>query len=137
VPTDVFRERIAEMLASDTWVVDGNYSQVRDIVWQHADTIIWLDFSLSLILLRLLRRTIGRVFLRRELWNGNRERFITQFFSRDSLFLWAINNYHRRRREYPQIFARPEFAGLTIIHLTSPRRVRRWVAALTKPSVPT
>ena len=40
---DVFRERTAQALSGDEWVVDGNYSEVRDIVWRRTDTVVWLD----------------------------------------------------------------------------------------------
>ena len=81
--TDVLRERVSAALPDDGWVVDGNYSAVRDIIWPQADTVVWLDYSLPLILARLTRRTFVRVASRVELWNGNRERLLTQFFTRD------------------------------------------------------
>jgi adenylate kinase family enzyme len=87
--TDVFRERIARALGGDAWVADGNYGQVRDIAWARADTIVWLDFTLPVILPRLIRRTWRRLITQEELWNGNRERWIHQF-RRDSLVVWAI-----------------------------------------------
>jgi len=47
-PIDVFRKRVEQSLSGNSWVVDGNYSKVRDIVWSRADTVIWLDYPLPL-----------------------------------------------------------------------------------------
>jgi adenylate kinase family enzyme len=38
------------------WVVDGNYSKAQHVIWPRADTLIWLDYPLLLILRRLLAR---------------------------------------------------------------------------------
>ena len=127
-PPDVLRERVAQAISGDRWVVDGN--MVRELVWQRADTLIWLDYALPLILWRLLRRTIWRTTRHPELWNGNRETWRGAFFSRDSLFMWAFKLHKRRRREYPLLFAEPEYANLTIIHFRSPRATERWLASL-------
>lgn len=132
-PTQVFRERVQKAVTHERWVMDGNYGVVRDITWPAADTVVWLDYPLPIILWRLMRRTLRRVFLHEELWNGNRERFATQFLTRDSLFLWLFKTYWRRRREYPELLARPEYAHLTLIHLRSPREAQRWLAARVHP----
>jgi adenylate kinase family enzyme len=110
--------------------VDGNYHIIRDLVWPRADTIIWLDYPLPLILWRLSRRTIWRITRQPELWNGNRETWRGTFFSRDSLFIWVFKTYKRRRRKYPELFARPEYAHLAIAHFHSPRATQRWLASL-------
>lgn len=133
VPDDVFQERAGRALDGDRWVVDGNYSKVRDIVWRRADTVVWLDYALPLILWRLLWRTLDRIVTRQELWGKNRERLWTQFFTRDSLFLWACQTYPRRRREYPALLARPEYAHLAVVRLRSPRAACDWLDSLTGP----
>ena len=40
LPIDEFRNQLALALPEDAWVVDGNYSKVRDIIWERADTIV-------------------------------------------------------------------------------------------------
>ena len=129
-PTDLFRERVTRALSGEAWVTDGNYSAVRDIVWSRADTIVWLDYSLPTILYRLTRRTFRRAFTREELWSGNKERILTQFLSRDSIFLWALKTYRRRRREYPELLSSPEHTHLHLIHLHSPPQERRFLLSL-------
>lgn len=129
-PPDVFRERAAAALAGESWVVDGNYGKVRDIVWKRADTLVWLDYPLLLVLWRLLRRTIRRIRSQELLWGTNRESWRDQFISRHSLFLWVLKAQPRHRRDYPVLLARPEYRHLRCIRLTSPRAAQHWLESL-------
>ncbi len=125
-PDEIFRERVSTAIAGDEWVVDGNYSKARDLVWDRAEAVVWLDLPLRTILWRWLRRTSRRVARREELWSGNRERLSTQLFSRESLLWWILSTYRRRRREYPVLLAaRPE---LVAVRLRSARDAERWLA---------
>lgn len=124
---DVFRSRVDAAVASDDWVADGNYSAVRDLLWARADTLIWLDYALPVILARLTRRTLARIVNRQELWNGNRERFANAFLSRESIFLWLLGSYRRLRREYPLLLSQPEYAHLSVVRLRSPREAAAWL----------
>jgi adenylate kinase family enzyme len=125
----VFRERTAQALSGDAWATDGNYSTVRDIVWARADTVVWLDYSLPVILGRVTWRTVRRSVTQEELWGGNRERLRQSFLSRGSIIWWALHTYRRRQREYPLLFGQPQHAHLEIVHLRSPRATRRWLNA--------
>src|SRR5205085_10649656 len=68
-PLEEFRASVAEATAGDGWVVDGGYERkLGRIVLDRADTIVWLDLPLPVILGRLLRRTLRRIRTREELW---------------------------------------------------------------------
>lgn len=129
-PVDLFRARTAQALSGEAWSVDGNYSAAREIVWPRADTIVWLDYALPVVMSRVIVRTFRRVITREELWSGNRERVFTAIFGRDSIIRWALTTYGRRRREYPVLFRRPEYAHLRIVLLRSPRQARLWLESL-------
>lgn len=129
-PFEVLQERVRRALAGDAWVVDGNYSSVRDIVWKRANTIVWLDYPLPLIMRQLLGRTLRRALTRQELWGGNRETLSKAFFSRDSILLWALTTYRRRRKEYPALFAMPEHSHLRVVRLHSRKETHAWVKTL-------
>lgn len=131
-PDEVLRERADKALRGDGWTVDGNYGVVRDIVWGRADTIVWLDYSLPLILWRLTRRIFSRAILNEEIWHGNKESLRTHFLTKDSLYLWVFQTYHKRRREYPVLLAQPEYAHLKKIRLRSAREARVWLAQVTR-----
>lgn len=129
-PNEEFLALVEEATRGQNWVVDGNYSRSREIVWARADTVVWLDYPLYLVLWRLWWRTWGRWWKRTELWGGNRERLWEHFFTSDSLFLWALKTYKRRRREYPELLSRPEYAHLTTFRFHSPRQAQKWLMAL-------
>jgi adenylate kinase family enzyme len=129
-PREIFRKRVEKALSGPRWTTDGNYSAVRDIVWSRADTIVWLDYSLPLVLWRVITRTIRRTATREELWSGNQETFAASFLSRDSIILWSLQTYHRRRRDYPILFGQPEYAHLGIVRLRSPRVASHWLAGI-------
>ena len=127
-PPEEFRLRVAQAVDGEAWVVDGNYSAVRDIVWDRADAIVWLDYPLPIILWRLLRRTVYRMMTRQELWAGNRESLRTAIFSRDSLFLWALQTYRKLRLTYAAVSSDPAHAHLTVVRLRSPRACAAWLS---------
>lgn len=127
VPVDVFRSAVADALSGEAWTTDGNYSKTRDIVWGRADTLVWLDYALPIIMGRLLTRTLRRVVTRETLWNDNRETWRGAFFSRDSLFIFAITSHARRRRNTPRHLEEPAYQHLNVIRLRSPRATQRWL----------
>src|SRR5687768_783190 len=92
VPDDVFRARVRELVATEAWVIDGNYSVVRDLVWARADTILWLDYCFPLVFWRALRRTTQRMLARTPCCNGNRET-LRRTFSRHSILLWVVQSH--------------------------------------------
>ena len=130
MPGDVFTERTAAATEGDAWVVDGNYSAVmRDLAWARAQTVVWLDYPFLVCGWRLLRRTVLRSARREELWHGNRETFWHSFAARDSILLWFLRTF-RRRRQYEAAMADPANAHLAFVRLLSPREAARWLAAI-------
>lgn len=127
-PADEFRARVAAAVASDAFVVDGNYGPVRDLVWSRLDTLVWLDYPLWLVFGRVLRRTLVRIRTREELWNGNRESARNAFASRDSLLLWALRTHGRRRREYPGFIAQHRIPN--VVRLRTPAETEAWRRSL-------
>ena len=98
---DELRAKVEPIVATEGWVIDGAYmGKLGHLVVENADTIVWLDQPLWVWLPRLVRRTLGRIVRREELWNGNRESFRLSFLSRDSVIYFALRNNWRRKREY-------------------------------------
>jgi hypothetical protein len=129
-PRDLFRSRVREAVGAERWVVDGNYSKsARDLVWERADTIVWLDFSFAVTLGRVLRRTIYRIVTGEECCNGNRER-LGGALSRDSVIMWTLQSYKSHRVEYPLLLTAQEQRGAQTIRLHSQSEADRWLARL-------
>jgi adenylate kinase family enzyme len=122
------RAQVEAATRGDGWVVDGNYSMVRDIVWARADTLVWLDLRLSVVMWRVLRRTLGRMASGEVLWNGNREGWRQGLASRDSIILWALTTHRRRQREFGRLLATGNWPRLTVIHLRTPAEAAAWLA---------
>ncbi len=130
VPNEVMQQRLIGALTEDCWVVDGNYGFLRDYIWSRAETVVWLNFGLPVIMARLTRRTFKRIFRHEELWHGNRESLRMALMSRDSILLWALTTYRRRRKEYSYLSANPRYAHLNFVELHTPRQVREWLENL-------
>jgi len=109
-PIDEFRAAVEAIVAGEQWVLDGNYSRVRDIIWPRATELVWLDLPFPVVLWRAVTRTARRVITREELFAGNRETIRLVLFDRDSILWWVISTHHRRRQTYQAKFR--ERAGL-------------------------
>jgi adenylate kinase family enzyme len=115
-----FVRRVTEAIAVDAWVVDGNYGPVRDAIWQRATHLVWLDYTRSVIMARVIRRSLIRAALRTELWAGNRERW-SHMLHPSHPIRWAWSTWERRRRETAERLAQAEYAGIEVLRLCRPR----------------
>ncbi len=125
-PVDEFRALVEPIVSADAWVVDGAYhGKLGDLVLQNADLVVWLDQPIRVWLPRLLRRTLVRVMRREKLWGTNRESVWNAFFSPDSLLLFTLRHYRRRRRVYPERLAR-----FNLVRLRTPGEVGHFLRGL-------
>jgi adenylate kinase family enzyme len=130
VDAETFRSRVREATSGEAWVCDGNYSAVRPIVFERADTVAWLDLPLRTCLARTLRRTTHRIRSGEELWGGNRESWREALVGRDSLFWWLITQHRRKRRDYEARFAAPAARHLRVLRFRSSAEAEAWLAGL-------
>lgn len=134
-PLEEFRAEVAAFLAqseatSRGWVVEGNYLAFTDGLFGAADTYVWLDHPRWLVTARVTRRTLGRLLVGRELWNGNRERWrnLVNPDHRENIVLWAWTQHRAYRETYEPMSHLA--TDVTWVRLRGPREVNRWVAAL-------
>jgi adenylate kinase family enzyme len=126
-----FRRHLRSAVAGGQWVADGNYFSrgAGQIAWPQADTVVFLDLPLAVVLGRLFLRTGGRVLRRTPLWNGNVER-VRNVLARDNLFVWALKTHRSNRERYAAMMEAEEWSHLTWVRLRSSREVRAWLELL-------
>ena len=130
-----FRDDVAAVIATEAWVIDGNYTDVRDMLWEAADTVVWLDLPRWLTEWQVVVRTVRRLLTRTTLWNGNREQW--RSVGRPSHPIrWSWHVHGRYRIQYAARFANPAFAAKTLPRLRSRREIRAWTDQLDARAAP-
>lgn len=127
-PDPEFRALVSNAVSADSWIVDGNYSVARDVIWPRATQIIWLNHSFSLVLYRSITRSIIRAATKQKLFAGNVESFKQTFFSRDSIILWVLKTYHQKKKNYSHILKQVEVKGIEVIEFNNQSQVDNYLA---------
>jgi len=125
-----FSRLVASAISGSAWVADGNYGVVRDVVWPRANVVVWLNYSFAVVFWRGLRRSIERGVSRTELSHGNRESFRRAFLSKESILLWILTTFSRRRLEFADLQKSVKYAHLKWIEFRRPSEASRWLSAL-------
>ena len=131
-PTPEFLHSVEKATAGSSWVVDGNYGVVRDVLWPRATHIVWLNFGRSVVFPRVVWRTLKRTLLRQQLWHGNRESIRQAFLSRESSLLWSFSTFGKDQRKYAALRESPEHGHLSWEELRSPSEAREFLASSTE-----
>ena len=112
------------------WVLSGNYSKLRPLVWPKADSVVWLDYPAWFVFFRLFRRSILRAWSGEPVCNGNTETW-RKLVSKDSIFVWFFKSHWRRRREMSQMVDNAaEYPHITFLRFSSPRQAQSWLESL-------
>jgi len=131
-PHEARVDKIDDATSAEAWTFDGNVAARHPedrIVLERCDTIVWLDLPRWQVWSQVVRRTLARIVFRQELWHGNKESARTML-SRDSIILWSIKTFARRRRAYAAMFADPAYADRALIRLRNRREVDLWLAGI-------
>jgi adenylate kinase family enzyme len=132
---DEFIRQVSLAIAPDTWVLDGAYGLVRDLVWRRATHLIWLDYDRSTIMSRVIRRSLLRAALRTELWAGNRERW-SHMLRPSHPMRWAWSTWDRRRKDFSERIEQKDYAHLVVLRLCRPREAKQLLRDLKQTSGP-
>ena len=119
---DEIREKLADIVATDRWLIDGTYGGTLGERLVRADTVIYLDYPIRLCVARLLRRIwTYRGTTRPDMTKGCPERFDLGFL----FYLMRWNSGPRLRTE-----ARLKGNEDKVIRLRSPDELENWMDSL-------
>lgn len=127
-PRPRFEQDVLAAAQQPRWVIDGNYSLVRDVIWRRCTAIAWLDYSFATVLARALRRTVRRVVSGERLYGSNKETIRATLFDGETPLWLVLRTHGRRRREFPELFSRPEYRHAHVIRLDAPAAADRFLA---------
>ncbi len=110
--------RLAEVVAGEEWLIEGNYGSTLTPRLERADTVIYLDFPIRLCLWRLAKRiATHRGRSRPDMPEGCPERF-------DLAFFWYVMNWNTG----PRVRTEAKLAGYSgkLIRLRNPEALAQW-----------
>lgn len=119
---DEIRERLATIIATERWLIDGNYGGTLEPRLERADTVLYLDYPIRLCVARLLRRIwMYRGRTRPDMTEGCPERFDLPFF-------WYLLTWNSGPR--PRTEAKLKGREGKVIRLRSPAELIGWMDSL-------
>ena len=128
-PRAEFADDVEHLTQAPTWVTEWQYSLVRPLLAERADTLIWLDYPMPVSMARLIRRTVRRRLRREELWNGNYEGPLWGILTdSDHIIRWGWNTRTSLKALMPTLSQ--EFPRLHVVRFRSPREANLWLGRL-------
>lgn len=124
VPMDKVLDRVRDVMAHKEWILDGNFDDHHELVWKQADCIIWLDYTLPIILSQVVSRNFRWMVSRQRIWSGNQMTFQRAI----SGIRHAIKSYSLKRRDYPSWLA--ELSGVAVYRFCTKRETEVWLRNL-------
>jgi len=111
-PLEVFIEKIDKLTNQKSWVIDGNYSQVRHITFTKGDTLIWLDYPFYLIFYRAFKRSFCRIFKKEKLWGTNYET-LSRFFQKIQFLSGLYKHTENAKKLIPESLIKASIVTFT------------------------
>ncbi len=122
VSDEEFFAKLEAALATDAWVLDGNYSKTTPIKWRKVQMVIWLDFPFHITLYRAIKRALVRLVTQEEMWHGNKES-LGKLLSKNSIVWWTITTYEKNVAKYEALMNDELFAHIQFVRLRSQKEV--------------
>lgn len=116
----------------DTWIFEGGMSVTYGNRMRRADLLVWLDLPIGLRLWRVTKRLVRYLGKARpDLPEGCVERLHPETLA---FYHYIWTSRHRARRKIADL-VKSAPAEMQVVHLKSPREVRRWLEGLDAPPV--
>lgn len=135
VPVEAFHSAVESITVTDCWIIDGNYAAVRELTWNRAQLVVWLDYPLPVVLRQLVVRTLRRLVARTSANDPNPER-IGRLLGRQSILLWALRSHSPLRQEYEIAASTPRPGHARILRHRSTAETKAWLDLLEKRAGP-
>jgi adenylate kinase family enzyme len=134
---EAFVRRVAEAAAGEAWVIDGNYTAARAVLWPRATAFIWIDYARPVIMRRVIWRSLSRAVSGQELWpgTGNREDF-RRWLDKGHPIRWAWDHWALNRQRYGEAFAGGAVDGRPVHRLRHPSEARPLIERLQREALP-
>jgi adenylate kinase family enzyme len=121
---DDFAVAVRAVVSKECWVIDGHYREVRHMVWNDADLVIFLDYPLLVI----VRQLFGRYFAKRFQRPGGSEK------PRDPAS-WArrLRRFAKtlaERREYHRVLSMIDNTNVRVKRFRNRAAAAAWIEAL-------
>lgn len=88
-----FRDKVRRGVEGKSWVFEGHFSKVSDLVLPLADRVVWLRPPAYLVLFRLFRRALGP--------------------RRNGTLLWSLTHWRRSMRLFEETMRQANSAGVS------------------------
>jgi adenylate kinase family enzyme len=128
IKREEFEDEVEQFTAGRRWSCEDMYfARLGSLLWERADTVVWLDLPRRTVMRRVIGRSLARVLTRRRLWNGNRETW-RDLIDPHQPIRWSWSNYASHRQTVAdRIQAHSE---VRVVRLTNANQVRTWLTSL-------
>ena len=128
-PRETFVDDVRAVLDRPAWVVEWQYRQVRAMILDRAELLVWLDLPTPVVMRQLTRRTLRRRVRHEELWNGNQEPPLRTILTDDEhIVRWGWSTRNTLRGLDARLAK--EAPHLVVVRLRSRAQVEDWFQRL-------
>jgi hypothetical protein len=119
----------------EQWIIDGHYRDVRHLIWERADLVVWLNYPLRTVALRLMERFRRKRSERASTAGQPGEVPLADRLHANGSASWrrrlgrVVRTLHERRL-YGQHLRSPHYPNVRTVELRSIEATRQWLREL-------